>query len=156
MGVQTTALTTIGISAATPATFDSTGYVALTYSNIGEVTNFGEYGRTYAEVTHNPVASRGTQKFKGSFNEGNLTLDLAIDKEDTGQALATVALDDDEDYSFEIKYQDGSTDFFQAKVMSFTKSPAGVDSIYSGTLTLAITTNSDGVGIVEVTASSNP
>lgn len=156
MAVQTAAGTTIGISAATPATFNATGYAALSFTTIGEVTDGGTHGRVYAEVTHNPIASRGTQKFKGSFNEGNKTLQLALDVDDAGQVLANTALNDDDDYSFGVTYPDGSMDCFQAKVMSFTKSVSTVDSIVTATIELSITTNSDGVGIVEVTASSAP
>ena len=67
--VQTTAGATIGISATLPATNDAAGYAALTFSLIGEVTDLGEFGREYATVTHNPIASRRTIKRKGSFND---------------------------------------------------------------------------------------
>jgi hypothetical protein len=156
MAVQTAAGTTIGISAATPATFDATGYTALNFTTIGEITDGGTHGRVYAEVPHNPIGSRGTQKLKGSFNEGNKTLQLALDYDDDGQSLAKVALDDDDDYSFAVTYPDGSIDYFQAKVMSFTKTVSTVDSIVAATIELSITTNSAGVGIVEVSASSAP
>lgn len=156
MAVQTAAGTTIGISAATPATFNATGYAALNFTTIGEITDGGTHGRVYAEVTHNPIGSRGTQKFKGSFNEGNKTLQLALDVDDAGQVLAKTALNDDDDYSFAVTYPDGSMDCFQAKVMSFTKTVSTVDSIVTATIELSITTNSAGVGIVEISASSAP
>jgi len=152
MAVQTVAGTTIGIVAGPPATFDAAGYAALTYATIGEITDGGTHGRAYAEVTHNPIATRGTQKFKGSFNEGNKTLQLAIDDEDTGQIAAKAALNSDANYSFEVMYPDGSADYFQAKVMAFTTSTAGVDTIVTGTIELSITTTKDGVGIIEAAA----
>jgi hypothetical protein len=152
MPVQTVAGTTIGISAAQPATFNAAGYAALTFTNIGEITDGGEHGKTYAEVTHNPIDTRGTQKFKGSFNLGNKTLQLAIDDDDAGQTLAKAALESDNDYSFEVTYQDGAIDYFQAKVMSFSKAATSVDSIRSATVTLALTTTKTGVGIIEVAA----
>lgn len=152
MAVQTVAGTTIGISAAQPATFNAAGYAALTFTNIGEITDGGEHGKTYAEVTHNPIDTRGTQKFKGSFNLGNKTLQLAIDDDDAGQTLAKAALESDNDYSFEVTYQDGAIDYFQAKVMSFSKAATSVDSIRSATVTLALTTTKTGVGIIEVAA----
>jgi hypothetical protein len=149
MGVGTVAGVTIGISASQPATFDEAGYEALVFTNIGEITDGGEHGRTYAEVTHNPIDSRGTQKFKGSFNEGNKTLQLALDSDDAGQILLKTALNSDNDYSFEVTYPNGDIDWFQAKVMSFRKATGGVDSIITASVDLSITTNSDGVGIVE-------
>lgn len=148
MSWQTTAGTTIGISAGSPATFDAAGYGNLAFTTIGEVTSFGEFGRTYAGVTHNPVGSRGTQKKKGSYNEGALQLALAIDHDDAGQTLATTALDDDADYSFCITFQDGSKDYFTGQVMSFTKNPSSVDSALTGNINIEITTSSDGDGII--------
>lgn len=156
MGVQTVAGTEIRISAGQPTTFDAAGYAAMTFTTIGEITDGGSHGRTYAAVTHNPLGTRGTQKFKGSFNEGQKALQLAVDDDDAGQALVREALDSDEDYSFEVEYQDGGKDYFQAKVMSWSKATAGVDSIKSATVGLEITTSKTGVGIIEVPAPTTP
>ena len=150
MAVETVAGTTIAISAGAPATFTQAGYAALTFTNIGEVTDGGEHGREYALVTHQPIASRGTQKFKGSFNEGSKTLQLGLDKADAGQVLAKAAVVSDASYSFKVTYQGGDIDYFQAKVMSFKKSATGVDTIRSASITLELTTSAGGVGIIEV------
>ncbi len=147
--VETVAGTKIGIAAAAPATFDVTGYSALTFSDIGEITDGGEHGREYAEVTHKPIGNRSTQKFKGSFNEGTKTLQLAISPADAGQVLAKAALGSDAPYSFSVTYQGGDVDYFQARVMSFKKATGNVDSIRSATIQLSITTSKSGVGIVE-------
>jgi hypothetical protein len=151
-GVGTVAATTIGISAAAPATFDAAGYAALTFTNIGNIDNAGSDGRVYNEVTFNPIATRGTRKFKGSFNEGNKTLTLAYDSADGGAQLLKTALNDDGDYSFEVALPDGGFRYFQAKVMSFVNEEATVDDIRMATVELAITTNDAGVGIIEVLA----
>ena len=103
-------------------------------------------------MTHTPISSRGVQKFKGSFNEGSKTLQLALDDDDPGQVIMRAALASDNDYSFMVRYQGGNMDFFQAKVMSFKKAASSVDAIRSATVTLEITTNLAGVGIVEVPA----
>ncbi len=152
MGVQTVAGAIVSISASTPATFDSAGYAALTLTAIGEISDAGQHGRVYNVVTHNPIGSRGTQKYKGSFNEGQKVLTVGIDDDDAGQTIAIAALDSDSDYSFKVEYQDGSIDFFQAKVVGFQKSMTGVDTMLTATLTLEITTSASGVGIVHVEA----
>lgn len=152
MGVQTVAGAIVSISASTPATFDSAGYAALTVTAIGEISDAGQHGRVYNVVTHNPIGSRGTQKYKGSFNEGQKVLTVGIDDDDAGQTIAIAALDSDSDYSFKVEYQDGSIDFFQAKVVGFQKSMTGVDTMLTATLTLEITTSASGVGIVHVDA----
>lgn len=91
-------------------------------------------------------------EIQGLFNEGQKTLQLGIDNKDPGQILLTEALNSDEDYSFKVEYQGGDIDYFQAKVMSFEKATAGVDSIRSATVQLELTTSKAGVGIVEVPA----
>lgn len=152
MGIATSAGTTFKISAGTPATFDGTGYAALTYTAVGEITDLGEFGREYALVTHQPVGSRGTRKFKGSFNEGTITLSLGLDTDDAGQILCKSASLSDNDYSFVVTSQTGDKYYFQAKVMSWKVGIGGVDSITTATCTLELTTTSAGVGVVEVLA----
>ena len=148
--VFTVAGTTIGVSASAPATFDAAGYAALTYTSIGNVEDGGSHGRTYAEVTFNPIDNRGTQKYKGSFNEGNKTLSVGLNSDDAGMILLKTALASDSNFSFKVTYQNLDVDYFQAKVMSLSKGTGGVDSIVMATIELAITTSTTGVGIVEV------
>lgn len=152
MTVETVAGTEISISAGAPATFNEAGYAALTFTKIGEITDGGNHGRTYAEVKHSPIGTRGTQKYKGSFDEGNKTLQMAIDDDDAGQDLLKTALNSDNDYSFKVEYQGGAIDYFRAKVMNFEKATAGVDSMRTASVQLSLSTNEDGIGIIEVAA----
>lgn len=152
MAVRTSAGSTIGISAAPPATFDAAGYGAATFTLIGEVTDLGEFGREYALVTHNPIANRGTVKRKGSFNEGTMTMSLALDTDNAGQILAKTASTDDDDYYFKVTLQNGDVYYFAAQVMSFKIGVGSVDQMTGATITLELTTTTGGVGIVEVLA----
>jgi hypothetical protein len=149
MTVRSSAGTTIGISSSAPATFNVAGYTALTFTTIGEVTDLGEFGREFNLITHNPLGSRGTVKLKGSFNEGAITMQLGLDTDDAGQVLAKTASLADADYSFKVTTQNSDDYYFQAKVMSFKVSVGSVDSVTGATITLELTTNSAGVGIVE-------
>ena len=149
MTVHTSAGTTLKISANAPATFNVAGYSVLTYTAVGEITDLGEFGREFTLVTHNPVGSRGTQKFKGSFNEGTMNLSLGLDTDDAGQVLMKAASLSDGPYSFEVTTQNGDTYYFQAMVMSFKVGVGSVDSITTATCTLELTTSAGGVGIVE-------
>jgi hypothetical protein len=142
-----------------PATFDATGYAAIfpspaTAANpvVGEITDLGEFGREYALVTHNPLGTRGTQKFKGSFNEGQISLQLALDNDDAGQIKLREASNADADYYFAVTLQNGDKSYFAAKVMSFKTAVGSVDQITNATVTLEITTNNAGIGIVTVTS----
>ena len=151
MTVQTTAGTILSIMDAAPSSFTKGAYQALFGTSVGvvgEIVDLGEFGREYQLVTHNPIATRGTQKFKGSFNEGSMTLQLAVDMEDDGQKTMLDALDSDDDYSFEVVFQNGDTAYFQAKVMSYKIGAGTVDSMLTATCQLELTTAKDGTGII--------
>lgn len=100
MGESTTAGTKvyIGTTAANALTD--------TYTEIGEVTSISAYGKTFAEVTHTPLSSRGVRKHKGSFNDGNLELEMAEVPGDTGQIALEAALETDFDYNFKVEQSD--------------------------------------------------
>ena len=152
MTVRTSAGSTLKVSAGTPATFDGTGYAALTWTTVGEVTSIPEFGREYNLVTHSPINTRATVKLKGSYNEGQVSLSLGLDTDDAGQILLKTASGSDANYSFQVTTQNGDKYYFQAQVMSFKTNVGGVDDVTSATVMLEITSNSAGVGIVEVLA----
>ena len=152
MTVATTAGTTIAVSASAPATYDSAGYGALSFTTVGEVTNLGSFGREYALVTHNPIGTRATQKYKGSYNEGQIAMEVGLDTDDAGQDLLATASASDSNYSFKVTAQNGDVYYFIAKVMSFKLNFGGVAQITSATITLEITSSSGGVGVVTVEA----
>ena len=157
MTVRTSAGATLRVTASAPATFNSAGYTTLFTTSpvpalVGEVTDLGEFGREYALVTHMPVGSRGTQKFKGSFNEGTITLSLGLDTDDAGQIIMKAASLSDNDYSFMVTTQNGDKYYFRAQIMSWKVGVGSVDSITTATATLEITTNAAGIGIVEALA----
>ena len=137
MTARTSAGTSVSIGVA-PATYDLAGFDAVSATVIGEVTDAGEYGKVYNLVTHNPLANRATQKFKGSYNNGSITLQLAIDESDAGQVAALAASNSDDSYTIKVTKQNGSVDYFTAQVMSFTTSVGSVDSIEGGSIQLEI------------------
>jgi hypothetical protein len=149
MTVRSSAGTTIGISATAPATFNVAGYDAVAFTTIGEVTDLGEFGRVYNLIKHNPIGNRGTVKLKGSYDEGQINMQLGLDTVDAGQVIAKAASLSDADYYFEIITQNGDKYWFPAKVMSFKVSVGGVDSVTSANIGLELTTAAGGVGVVE-------
>jgi len=155
MAVRTSATTVLSISAGVPATFDAAGYAALAFTVVGEITNLGEFGREFNLVTHNPVATRGTQKLKGAFNEGALALQLGLDTDDAGQILLKAAALSDSLYAFRIAMPTTPSTqadkyFFQGLTMGFKVGLNDVNSVSAATANIEITTSSTGVGVVEV------
>lgn len=152
MTAKASAGTTLKISASQPGTFDASGYNTLLASMtlVGEVVNMGEFGRMFNLITHNAINTRGTVKLKGSFNEGQISLQLALDTDDAGQILMKAAALSDNDYSFAVTANGtGDKYYFQAKVMSFKPNFGTVDQVTAATAVLELTVTAAGVGIVE-------
>lgn len=135
---STTAGTTIAVSSSLPATYNASGFSALTYTAAGEITDVGEYGKEYALVTHTPIADRKTYKFKGSYNNGSLSLQMASYPADSGQAILITGLDSDASISFKITHQNGDVDYFTGKIMSYRVSVGGADAIKMATVAVEI------------------
>jgi len=149
MAVRTTAGSTFKVSATAPATYDVSGYAALTWTAVGEITDLGEFGREYALVTHNPINNRITQKFKGSYNEGKMSLKLGLDTDDAGQVIMKAGSTSDAARFFEVTDQKGDKYYFPAMVMTWKVGLASVDSITAASCDLELTSSSGGVGVVE-------
>lgn len=130
--VITTAGATIGVVASQPATVDVAGFAALTYTDIGEVTDFGEFGVVYELVTHNPIGNRNTYKRKGTKNNGAVSMVIGRDRGDAGQLLLQAGADGaavDTVHSFEVTLQNGDIIYFTGQVMSFTDNLGSVNNI---------------------------
>lgn len=139
-GAFTSAGTTFSISASLPATYDATGYQALTFTLVGEVSELGEFGREYNLVTFNPLGDRGTVKRKGSYNDGTISVQMARVPSDAGQTILVAAVDSDNSYAIEIVLQDGTTFYTTAQIMSYTTNVGSVDQITSSTVNVEIDT----------------
>lgn len=145
MAFQTSAGLVVAISAGLPATNDAAGFAALTYSTVSGVSSVSAFGKTYNEVTFNPLNDRKTLKFKGSYDNGTISMEVAVDDADAGQVIVRSALDSDNNYSFKLTRQDGSVRYFFGRVMSFPENPGSVDSMYMATCDVSI--NSDVVKV---------
>lgn len=146
MAIQTSAGSTFAIATALPATQDASGYNALTWNMIGEVTDIGEFGKEYNLVTHTPVADRQVQKLKGSYNNGAITLQMARDQSvGANQDKLKTALASDASYAFRVVLQDGTKMYFQGKVMSYKTQVGSVDQVTGASTAIEISSD-----IVEV------
>ncbi len=137
----TTAGTLIGISSSLPATYDNAGFAALSYNTIAEVLDLGEFGKSYNLVKLNTLGDRKTYKFRGSYDNGSMSIKLAkatLVNTDVGQAAANTANNSDASVSFRVTNQDGSKDYFTAKILSFTTTVGTVDTILMGNLKIEI------------------
>ena len=63
MAVITSTGTLFALVAAEPATIDAAGFGALTFVNVGEITEIPEYGANAEVVSHQPLATGRTEKY---------------------------------------------------------------------------------------------
>jgi len=137
--VQTAAGAVVSVSASLPATNDAAGFGALAdFTAIGSLADAGEFGKEYNLVTFNPLATRQTQKFKGSYNDGSMAMQIGYDKSDAGQVKLAAGLASDNNYSFKVVLQDATIFYFQGKIMTSPKAVGTVDNIVMLSVTVEI------------------
>lgn len=135
---QTTSGTQIFISNTLPATQDKAGYEALTWIEVGEVTDIAEFGRTYEEIITNYLNQRRVAKHKGNYDEGSPAITVTRNTEDDGQQACQVALASDDNSAFKILHQNADVDFFEAKVLSYTQEIGAANKTYNASVQLSI------------------
>jgi hypothetical protein len=120
------------------------------YTTVGEIADLGSFGRVYQEIIAQSIGTRGDRKFKGTYNDGQMTIKVNRDYADEGQADVETALDSDSDYNFRVTLNDnadgGFTNptyiTFKAKVMQFPLELGGPNSIMSGNIVLSLKSGS--------------
>jgi len=150
MTVQTSTGVLLAVVAAEPGTHDAAGFAALTFVAIGEVVNVPEYGASAQVVTHEPLATGITEKYKGFINYGSLAIELGHDSTDAGQVIIAAGVtgaNKNVEHSFKLTYPDGAVDYWTGKFFSYTKNPGAANSIVSSTAQVEINST-----IVEVAA----
>lgn len=136
--VHTSIGSTIFVSATLPATYDQAGYAALSWTKIGEVTDLGEFGGTYNEVTHTPLETGIVEKFKGSVNYGTLNVQTGRDPDDAGQAILIAAFASYNAYAFKVVEQGGTVNYFAGRVMSNPLAVGNADQITGANYNVSI------------------
>jgi hypothetical protein len=111
----------LSVSAAAPATYDASGYGALTWTDVGEASEIPEFGAAYSPVTFTPLKTGIVNKFHGELNYGSITVPLGYDSADAGQIILLAALASKNEISFRETRSDGTTRFISGKVMSFPR-----------------------------------
>jgi len=129
------------VSAGLPATYNKAGFEALTFTEVGAVTEIPQFGKIYNVVTHLPLGSRQTIKRKGSYDNGDIDVPYAFDvDDDAGQVILEGAVDSDASFSFRVDIQDPALKsvYFTAQVTSRPITVGSTDSIVMANSTLAI------------------
>ena len=135
--------TKLSVVAEDPATFDAAGYDALIVVEVSGVIDLPEYGPNVQVVESNPLATGITEKFKGFINYGSLSVGLEFDSADAGQIILAAGAEGDNknlQHAFKIEFQDGSIDYFSARIFSYTKASGSANSMVGSTVQVEINT----------------
>ena len=141
MTSTTSAGTTIGITAAGPATPDKAGYAALNFTTINGIESIPAFGATVAVNSFQPL--NGPQdKHKGPVNYGSLQLPYAHDKADAGQTLLRTSAEPANNalYSFVVTFPNGDKRYFQGRTFGAPETVGSATNVLMGNATVEICT----------------
>lgn len=133
-------------------------FSGLTYVEVKNTTNLGNFGDTSAQITSDEIGRDRTVKAKGTRNAGTMSVICNNNPTDPGQLAMHAAEASPSDYAFKIVFPDapatgsapvGSTRYFAAKVMSDPEDLGTANNFATVTFNLDINSN-----IVKVAATS--
>ncbi len=137
--------------AAIAATVDTEQeFAAQSWTEVGLIESFGEFGRQFDLATFQAVKDGRTYKLKAGYNDGNIQFTLGQDLSDAGQlALKTAAeLTTQANYGFRIEFNDApstvggpTTVYFRGLAMSFRSQMGAANAVIRATSSVEV--NSD-------------
>ena len=129
----------LSVSAAAPTDFDAAGYAALTFTDVGELSEIPEFGAAHTPVTFTPLKTGIVNKFHGELNYGSITIPIGYDSADAGQIILDAALRSKDAISFRETRSDGTIRYIMGKVMSFPRGQS-VGSVNMASCNIEFTT----------------
>jgi len=135
----TSAGTKLFVSNAQPASYTTGGFNALTWTEVGELSNIGDLGGTTTIVSHIPINTAVQVRRAGSIDPGTLNLQGARCT-DAGQAILKTAFTNRNSISFRIVYPTalGVTEHFTGIVTSNVTNVGNADQILGYTAGVSI------------------
>lgn len=134
--------TVVSVSTSAPATYNATGFGALTWATCGELAELPSFGAEAALATHTPLATGIVAKRRGSLNYGSVALTMAVSDDDAGQTIlqdaAEAAAGADALVSVKVVLVNGEIQYFTAQVMSYKVNVGNADAITMAEVTLEI------------------
>lgn len=124
--------TTLSVVLGAPATYDQAGFEALTFIEVGEASDIGEFGGESEVLTHTPIKTGVVNKVIGPTDYGTITAQGARAPTDAGQVAMKSGFDGEnrgKRHSFEVRYFDGSVEYFTGKITSFTSNVGSASNI---------------------------
>ncbi len=130
---------TYAISASLPATYDSSGYGAttITYTTIGKVETFPEFGAQRQVNEFEPI-NGAVEYLKGTARYGSGDMVMADIPADAGQVILKAADASANHYSMKITYPDGEIHYLDVLVSAWKLTQAGSGQVMKRTATINV------------------
>lgn len=147
MDLITSSGSKIFIASETTEQANVAGYEALTWQEIGEVEDLGEFGDAAEIIPFTSLGDGRVRKSKGAFDAGDINLVCGYDPTDDGQIDLVAALAASGGYNFKITRDDQitpvtgnpTTHYFRAIVASGRKQYGQQNNVQRISFQLAIT-----------------
>ena len=137
MSLTNSAGTKLEIVAGAPATEDIAGFGALTYAEVGEIETMGAIGAVVQIGTFNSITKKVTDKYEGAIDPGDMSLGLARDAADVGQAVFDAAIGNGV-HSVKLTDSNGLIVYFTCLVGSYTTNYGDINSVVKAEVNLAL------------------
>jgi hypothetical protein len=122
-------------------------FEALTWVEIGEVEDGGEFGDESADVTFQSLGDGRVRHLKGARDAGTIAMVVGDDPLNPGQIAVRAAEKTKFQYNFKVEYEDAlsalyanSVDYFRGLVMSARKNVGTGDNVLRRTFNIGIST----------------
>jgi len=134
--------TVYAISASLPATYDAAGYgsTAITYTTIGKVQSFPEFGSTSNVNEFVPITG-AVEYYKGARRYGSGDMVVGDVPADAGQVILKAAEASQAHYSMKITYPDNEIHYLDVIVSSWKLSGASEGTAMTRVATLSMSKN---------------
>lgn len=138
-GIASHSEATYAISAGLPATYDAAGYGAttITYTTIGKVESFPEFGLEKAVNEFTPINGE-VEYYKGASKYGTGDMVVGDVPADAGQVILKAAASSSNHYSMKITYADGEVHYLDVLVASWKLTQAAEGNAMKRTAMLAV------------------
>lgn len=138
-GIASFSDTIYAISASLPASYDAAGYAstAITYTTIGKVQSFPEFG-SQSNVNEFIPINGAVEYFKGARRYGSGPMVVGDIPADAGQVLVKAAEAAQVPYSMKITYPDGEVHYLEVLVSSWKLSGAQEGTAMTRTADLSL------------------
>lgn len=149
MTVRSSSGTCVSVSITAPATHNTAGFDALTWTQVGELESIGDVAIQHASVTFPNLCTGKTSTLKGTEEGITLPIGVGLDRDDAGQVIMTAARASlTQILSLKISEANGDALYLRAYVMGETITYGDGNSVKRASYSLGVVAPASGDTIV--------